>query len=1026
MDPTSQEFPHGIAVIGMAGRFPKAKTVDEFWESLCRGEEGVRFFTDEELEAVGVDRTLLRHPQYVKAKAILDDIDCFDAAYFGINPREAEIMDPQHRLFLETAVHALENAGVNPEGFPGRIGVYASSSLNTYLLHHIYPNPHLVESVGVYQTLIGNDKDFLPTRVSYFLNLKGPSVSVQTACSSSLVAVHEACQSLMCGECDIALAGGVAVRVPQVSGYLYQVGGIHSPDGHCRPFDKDAKGTVSGNGVGIVVLKRLEDALRDRDTIYAVIRGTAVNNDGSEKIGYTAPSVKGQAKVIAEAHAVAEVDPASITYVETHGTATPLGDPIEFEALTKAFGTTGEKQFCAIGSVKSNIGHLDAAAGIAGLIKTILALHHKTIPPSLHFREPNPQLDMENSPFYVNTECMPWKRRGTPLRAGVSSFGMGGTNAHAVLEEAPPLPGSGPSREHQVLVLSAKTPSALERAKTRLAAFLKKHPDVPLADAAYTLQTGRMTHPFAYSLVCRNVREAVEGLDSGAGAFGRSLENPSVVFLFPGQGTQRVHMASDLYRREETFRRAVDECADMLRPHLGLDIRAVLYPNEAGKETARDLLLRTEIAQPALFVTEYALARMWMEWGVRPRAVAGHSLGEYAAACLAGIFSLGDTLALVAERGKLMQRLERGAMLAVSLSPEEIRSVLGDELSLAAINGDRLCVVSGAYGKIERAERLLEEKGIPHRRLYTSHAFHSEMMDPILETFTSFVSRMRLHPPKMGVISGYTGTWLQPSEAVNPVFWRNQLRETVQFHRVIGTMGQIPQAVILEVGPGPTLSELCRRGLPPDGGRRILSTFDRNGSGKAVYQALGKLWEAGVPIDWNAYYREERRRRIPLPGYPFEPTRFWVHAGGATQPAAHSLKNVGEGPGEKHAVYGRPDAGRAVTPPETETEKRIAAIWQELLGVEPIGVNDDFFDLGGHSLLATQLLTRLREAFGIDIQLHDLFEATTVKKQAERIEAFRVRELDADVKHLLEEIKRLSPEEVSRLLKEEHKGDGGS
>lgn len=811
-----------IAIIGMSCCFPGAKNIEDFWQNLQDGVKSISFFDERELVASGVDPTLLSNPNYVKAGGVLSDIELFDASFFDFSAKEAEMMDPQHRLFLEHAWEAIESAGYDTQTYEGLIGVYAGLGMNTYLLNNLAPNFNLLESAVAFQLMIGNDKDFLPTRVSYKLNLKGPSVNVQTACSTSLVAIHLACQSLLNGECDITLAGGVSVHVPQKVGYLYQEGMILSPDGHCRAFDARAKGTVGGSGVGVVVLKRLEDALEDGDCIHAAIKGSAINNDGSLKVGYTAPSVDGQTAVISEAQAIAGVEAETIGYIEAHGTGTALGDPIEIAALTQAFSASTQKQgFCAIGSVKTNFGHLDTAAGVASLIKTVLALKHKMIPPSLHFEKPNPQIDFVNSPFYVNTVLSEWKANGTPRRAGVSSFGLGGTNAHVVLEEAPDVEvqesrGAGEQgRRWQLLLLSAKTSTALETTTANLAQHLKQHSDVNLADVAYTLQVGRQAFDHRRIVVCQDLEEAVKALESIEPQrvfthYQQPCHRP-VVFMFPGQGTQYVNMAEELYQVEPTFRQQVDICSDLLKPLLGLDLRQVLYPSEQQTEAAAELLQQTAITQPALFVIEYALAKLWMEWGVHPQSMIGHSIGEYVAATLAGVFSLEDALAVVSARGQLMQQLPAGAMLAVPLPEIEVQPLLGKTLSLAAINAPSLCVVSGATESVDALQNQLASQGVECRRLHTSHAFHSSMMEPMLEPFIEQFKQVSLQPPQIPYISNVTGTWITAAEATDPSYWARHLRQTVRFACGMQQLLKEPAQILLEVGPGRTLSTLARR-----------------------------------------------------------------------------------------------------------------------------------------------------------------------------------------------------------------------
>ena len=875
------ESMEGIAIIGMAGRFPKAQNIDEFWRNLRDGVESISVFTDEELISAGIDPAANSAPHYVRAGAVLENIEFFDASFFGFNPREAEITDPQHRIFLESAWSALENAGYDCTRCESRIGVYAGASLNNYLSFDL--NSDRIGSASSFQTLIGNDKDFLTTRVSYKLNLKGPSVTVQTACSTSLVATTLACQSLLTYQCDMALAGGVSIRVPQKAGYLYQEGGILSADGHCRAFDAKAGGTVIGNGVGVVVLKRLADAIADGDCIHAVIKGSAINNDGSLKVGYTAPSVNGQAEAVAEALFVSGVQPETISYIETHGTGTALGDPIEITALSKAFRDSTEKKgFCAIGSVKTNIGHLDAAAGVTGLIKTVLALKHKLIPPSLHFEEPNPQIDFTNSPFYVNTTLSEWQAGQTPRRAGVSSLGIGGTNAHMILEEAPTVAASGSSRPWQLLVLSAKTSSALETATASLAAHLKQHPDLNPADVAYTLQVGRKAFDHRRVVVCQNLDDGVKALDSPNSqrvlTHFQEKRDRSIVFMFPGQGAQYVNMALELYQTEPIFREQVDSCAELLKPHLGLDLRHVLYPSEEQTEQAVQQLKQTFITQPALFVIEYALARLWMAWGVRPQAMIGHSIGEYVAACLAGVFSLEEALALVAVRGRLMQQLPGGAMLAVSLPQAQVQSFLSQELSLAASNGPNLCVVSGSTEAIADLQNYLTAQNVACRPLHTSHAFHSQMMNPIIGEFTEQVRRVNLKPPQIPFISSSTGTWITATQATDPSYWARHLRQTVLFSAGVQELLKAREQVLLEVGPGRTLSTLVKQ--HPIEEQAVLCSIrhphDSESDVAFLLNTLGQLWLFGVQVNWSSFYAQEQRHRIPLPTYPFERQRYWI------------------------------------------------------------------------------------------------------------------------------------------------------
>ncbi|MEH2216148.1 MAG: beta-ketoacyl synthase N-terminal-like domain-containing protein [Nostoc sp.] len=902
----------GVAIVGMSGRFPGAKNVDQLWQNLCNGVESISFFTDNELVASGVDPALLNDPQYVKAGAVLQDIEMFDAPFFGFSPREAEIMDPQQRLFLECAWEALENAGYDPKTDKNLIGVYAGGNLSTYLLNNLASHPELIKALES-QITIANDKDFISTRVSYKLNLKGPSISVGTACSTSLVAVHLACRGLLSYQCDMALAGGIAIQVPQKQGYFYQEGGMASPDGHCRAFDAKAQGSPFGKGAGIVVLKRLEDAVADGDCIYAVIKGSAINNDGSEKVSYTAPSVTGQAEVIAEAQAIANFDSETITYIETHGTGTPLGDPIEFRALKKVFSAgTSKKNFCAIGSVKTNVSHLSSASGVTGLIKTVLALKHKIIPPTLHFEEPNPEIDFANSPFYINTQLHEWKTNGTPRRAGVSSFGIGGTNAHVVLEEAPGgeqgSRGAGEQgRKYQLLVVSAKTDSALETATANLVNHLQQHPELNLADVAYTLQVGRHGLSHRRTVVCQDTQDAIAAFQNPKRVLTSTQETNQrpVVFMFTGLGTHYINMGSELYQLEPTFREHLDRCCLLFQPLLGLNLKEVIYPTSSAKQEAtkeksgidlRQMLGRdtqsadpaaqklnqTYLTQPALFAIEYALAQLWMSWGIRPVAMIGYSIGEYVAATIAGVLSLEDAITLVAKRAQMIQELPGGAMLAVPLTEEEVQPFLNENLSLSAVNGSFQCVLAGSTQAIEQLARELSAKGLACRQLQTSHAFHSYMMEAIADSFTELVKNISLKPPQIPYISNVTGTWITAEQATNPSYWTQHLCQPVLFADGVHQLWTQHSPILLEVGPGQALSSLAMQCLDnvPDDNKVILSSlryaYERQSDVTFILNTLGQLWLEGIKIDWSGFHAHERRYRLPLPTYPFERQRYWI------------------------------------------------------------------------------------------------------------------------------------------------------
>jgi acyl transferase domain-containing protein len=903
-----------VAVVGMAARYPGANDVAGFWDNVCAGMESISFFDVDELVEAGNDRTWVEVPDYVRSARMLENLDMFDAAFFSIPPSEADILDPQFRLFLECSWEALEDAAYDPEAFTGLIGVFAGIARTAYLLENIVPNyDRLASSVSDWQIVLGNHPNYLTNRVSYKLNLRGPSLNVQSACSTSLVATHLACQSLLTYRCDMALAGGVSAVCLRKSGYMYQEGGLLSPDGHCRPFDAKAQGTIFGDGIGVVALKRLSDALADGDHIYALIKGTAVNNDGALRVGFTAPSPEGQMEVVSMALAAADVDPATITYVEAHGTGTALGDPIEMDALTRAFREyTDARQFCAVGSVKGNIGHSDAAAGVAGLIKTSLALKHGVLPPSINYETPNPEIDFENSPFYVNTELRPWEVNGQPRRAGLSSFGMGGTNAHAVLEQAPEVEPSGESRACQLLLLSARTELALEAATDNLAGHLRSNPDLILADVAHTLQVGRRAFAVRRMVVCRDLddaADALEGREPGrvlSGFCDGDIADRPVAFMFPGLGDQYVNMALGLYRDERVFREYVDRCSEILLPDLGFDLREALFPRgeredddserpdfdlrrmvgravkDAETDPATDRLNQTHIAHAALFVVEYALAQLWMSWGIEPQAVIGYSLGEYVAACLAGVFSLEEALQVVSRRAQMIEALPEGAMLAAALSEDDVSPYLGDTLSLSAINGPQMCVVSGSPGDVRELSERLAAEGVACRPLRASRAFHSHMVEPMLKAFREFVRSLDLMPPKVPYMSNVTGTWITPEQATDADYWVTHTRQPVRFADGIGALWGEQGYVLLEVGIGQTLGSLALQHPARKKADDVVvlsslpAAYDRQPEIALLLRSLGQMWLTGVCIDWFGFYAHERRLRCSLPTYPFERRRYWV------------------------------------------------------------------------------------------------------------------------------------------------------
>lgn len=1000
--PSSQD----IAIIGMAGRFPKAKNIDALWENLMNGVEGIRFFTPEELTQTEPDlNELITNPDYVPAAGTLADIDQFDARFFNINPSEARYLDPQQRIWLETAWETLENAGYVPSKFSGDIGVFAGSYLNNYKLYNLMPDRNAIEGYVRLQTPdallkeLTNEADYLPTRTAHLLNLTGPAINIQTACSTSLVAVVTACNSIRQGESDMALAGGVTIFLPQERGYIHQEGGIQSADGHCRPFDAKGSGTVFASGVGCVLLKRLDKAIADGDNVLAVIKGTGLNNDGRFKASYTAPSVAGQKGAILKAQQNANVPAESISYIEAHGTATPLGDPIEIAALSEAFRTqTDQKGFCGIGSIKSNIGHLDVAAGIAGLIKTVLAFQHEQLPPTLHYEQSNPEIDFVNSPFYVVDQPTPWPKMDTPRRAGISAFGMGGTNAHVILEESPQVDLPSTSRPYQLLTLSAKSETALATQAAQLAKHLQqKRPYLP--DVAYTLINGRADFSHRHVIVADTLDHAATQLLNAKAGFKRHLKtaDPSLVWMFPGQGAQFVGMGQELYKTNHIYQQAIDECATLLQPHLNLDIRHILYPANPDNPQAAEQLTQTGLAQPAIFMVSYATAKVWQDWGVHPDALVGHSVGEFVAATLAGVFSLEDALIIIANRASLMQSLPSGSMRAVRLSAADLTPLLTDGVTLAAANAPHVSVVSGPTEAVDRFDEQMSTLGYETIVLHTSHAFHSAMMDPILEPFEAIVAQAERHPPQLPIVSTRTGTWLTDDEAVDPRYWSQQLRQAVRFSDAVVTLQAGPNRVMLEVGPGKTLSSAVMQHARTDAKITAVDSLGhpkkREPALKMMLEALGKLWLNDVKIAWPQFYRLEKRQRVPLPTYPFERARYWVDPPpltvqnqAALQPTATpnllssmtatAVSNTLETHQTNPTIS--KDQDRAMSRKEN-IQTALISLLTEISGIElsPDVYQTPFLELGFDSLLLTQLSAELKKEMRVNIRFRKMLEDVT-------------------------------------------------
>ncbi|WSV87613.1 acyltransferase domain-containing protein [Nocardia sp. NBC_01009] len=973
----------------MAGRFPGAVSLEEYWDNLRGGYESIVDISDEMLAESGVPAEVFKRSAYVRRAPILTDIDKFDAEFFGLTPRAARIMDPQHRMFLQTAWSALEDACCDPYRYGGAIGVFGSSAASGYLLNNLLSHGDLRESLAqganaeLLNLLIHNDKDYLATRVSHQFNLRGPSLTVQTACSSSLVAVHMACQSLLSNECDMALAGAVSIRIPHHVGYFYEPGSMMSASGHCRPFDAKADGTVFGSGAGIVVLKRLDDALAAKDIVRGVIVGSTINNDGSRKIAFSAPNVAAQADVIAEAHAVAGVDSADISYIEAHGTGTPLGDPIELEALKRAFEISRRQRSapCAIGSVKSNIGHLEVASGVVGLIKTVLSLQHREIPPTLHYEKPNPELNLDRSPFRPQTQCLPWEWDG-PRYAGVSSFGVGGTNAHIVVKEAPVVTSRSTRTGPQVLLLSGQTRDAVTESKGRLAAHLKSNPTLDLVDVAYTLEQGRKPHGVRVATVVNDRGRAAQTV-VGRGNEPKAMltPEPKVAFLFPGQGTQYVGMARELLAAEPVFAENFDHCVDKFKKLSDRDIRSVVYGSDAT------LLNRTDYVQPALFSVEYALAKLLESYGVVPAAVAGHSIGEYVAATIASVFDLDTAIRAVIARADLMHAAPTGAMLAVAAAVGDIEDRLGSGLDLAAINDSQQCVISGDVRRIEEFERWSADRGILVRRLDVSHAFHSALMDPVVPMFRDVLRDLPLAAPKIPLLSNKSGAWMSDAEATDPAMWAASVRATVRFKDNVENLLDSAGYAFVEVGPGGSLSASVKRHQSWADHSRAVRLMRRSSETQDDHEiflgGLGQLWAAGVSIDWSPRYAGSSPRWTRLPTYPFAHDRYWIDAVPAVPHEADEADEA-DVPESNRARPSGPsvnvEGGRGLR----EIELMLSEIANEVLGVEDLDFDTNFFDLGVDSLMAVGFVRRALEA-GADIEPQDLLENQTIRLLARAV-----------------------------------------
>ncbi len=962
-----------IAIIGMAGRFPGAKNIEEFWELLAEGREAISFFSTDELDP-SIPSSVKNDPWYVKARGLVDHADEFDAEFFGFNPRSATLMDPQQRVFLELAWEVLESSGYLPQKYSGSVGVFAGCGYNTYYTNNVLAHPDLVEKTGQFNVRLLNEKDYIATRTAYQFNLKGPAVAVYSACSTSMLAIAQAVNSIREGQCDVAIAGAASITSPLKSGYFYEEGSIMSRDGHCRPFDADASGTVFSDGAGIVLLKGLEDAKRDGDTIHAVIKGIGVNNDGADKASFGGPSAEGQAGAIAMAINDAGVDASSIGYIEAHGTATPLGDPIEIEGLMLAFGEQEQKHYCAIGSVKSNLGHLTAAAGVAGLIKTVLSMRHKHIPATLYYNKLNPHINLGDSPFYINSGLNSWDSK-EKRRAGVSSFGVGGTNVHVVVEEFESVPQtSGEAKPLSLVTWSAKTATSLGNYGKKLSDYAAKQPDIKAADIAASLSATRAELGHRQFVIAANREELIAKLSAEKPELSTikklNAKAAEIVFMFPGQGSQYVNMGRELYDAEPAFKAAVDECIDLLKDTPQADIFEIIYPAEVD-ETSAQKIKNTFYTQPAIFIMEYAMAKLWMSWGVQPTIFTGHSIGEFVAAHFAGVFSLKDALLLISTRAKMVSEVEKGSMLSVRTDANQLKMFLPEGLSIAAINSNKLCVVAGPDKLVESFAAKLEEMEIPGRLLHTSHAFHSAMMDDIVKPFEDAVRSVTLHPLIKPLVSTVTGQWMTEAEAVDPSYWARHLRKTVRFADAVDTLQESEGRILLEVGPGTVLATLSRQQVS-NKATPIITGFEKNETTTEYYsvlRALGQLWLNGIALDWKAFYDGQQRIKLTLPVYAFDRKRYWLEAP-ISQSSINDTNEIQPLTEPDNTILENTQMRQEVL------TNKLRELFEDASGIEidPAAADVNFLEIGFDSLLLTQIATNLKKEFQVPITFRKLFE----------------------------------------------------
>lgn len=1016
---TREEDSKDIAIIGMSIRFPDANNIEEFWKNLREGKESIRFFDHDELLKNNVSPEVMKKENYVNAGAVIDDIDMFDADFFDINPKDAQLMDPQQRIFMECAWEAIEDAGYDIEYY-GDVGVYAGIGINTYAMY-LRDNINISNDVNNLRIFLNNGNGFLSTKVSYYLNLSGPSMNIETACSSSLVAVHMACQALLNQECSMALAGGVSIRVPQKTGYMYEAGGIFSPNGQCRVFDENACGTVGGNGSGVILLKKKADAIKDRDHIYAIIKSTAINNDGKRKAGYTAPSIEGQTKVISAAIKRAKVNPSEIGYVEAHGTGTAIGDPIEIEGLKNAYSNYVDKKgYCAIGSVKANIGHLDSAAGIAGMIKTALILDRQVIPKQLFCKSTNKDIDFENSPFYICRSEKEFTKENTLKYAAVSSFGMGGTNVHAILEKPPVADISDDEKPFQLIQLSAKTESALSQTMHNLSEYMKRSGHISISALAYTLQVGRVDFPYRCMCICKDKNNLIQMLDTKDKKklhFSYVDNKKPVVFVFPGTGEQYLGMGKELYENVVEYRQYFDQCADLIQKMSHLDIVNEMFGHNLNHSRS------TLLAHCMIFVTEYSLAKVFMEWNIIPEYMIGYSIGEYVASCISGVLTLNDALFLIQRRAELIEDMPSGAMIAVGLSEERLQSYLNKDREIAISLAENIKIVAGTEDEMDRLQSELSKDGIMTNRIHVKKAFHTSQMKAITEELNKAVKTVKKGKISIPYISDLTGTWMTMDDVNDEQYWSKQICSKVQFHEGMNEILEKKSCTMLEVGPGTTLGGIIKQN---DKYRtKTMSVIETIGTEMSVssdyenlLSAMGALWLNGITPNWSEVYQHSTHNRISLPGYPFERKRYWIDdKREKDESVTHTESNPKVSHKEDELTM---EQLSNLSSPMDVICLFIKSIWSNVLGIQMIDYDDNFFTLRGNSLLATKIISELRSKLFIDITIQDFLDKPTIHEMAKKISSLYGSDEEAKNAILLyEQVKDLSEEDLKKLLDEE-------